>query len=185
MNYPNHQDTGAWGYAKGCFIVFGIPTLMFYGAQWNPLIGQYGDDPARAGYLFILIPYWILLLRVWIYRQKKLERSWDLGVLFSEHFREEEKETIRNKYASLDPLKSLSSYLVFRNLLDDCPELAEEIERREQKKKDGVSRSVAAQRQYAVLKNTGRKMRAQATKGEIVALEDELKEIRTELAKRQ
>ena len=84
--------------AKGIFLFFGVPLLMFIGAQWDPFWSLNEDgEPNRLGMFFVLVPYWILLFFWWKYREKSREYAGDIGILTSPLFSDDERELV-NKW---------------------------------------------------------------------------------------
>ena len=118
--------------AEGIFLFFGVPLLMFIGAQWDPFWSLNEDgEPNRLGMFFVLVPYWILLFFWWKYREKSREYAGDIGILTSPLFSDDEKELVRKKYTPITAETDWSSNQKgVTELFKDNPGLSEEMARR-------------------------------------------------------
>lgn len=118
-----------WENIKVIFIILGIPFISFWGvhwidvALWDSVSGLNYEEGFPLGFLFVVVPYWVVLFYAHKYKQQHDRRARQLGILTDEHFTKEEKEEIRRELQS--------GTLEKRHFLEEYPELAEEIELRE------------------------------------------------------
>lgn len=125
---PRVRSVGIWEYIKGIFIILGIPIISFLMAPWDPLVSWSDVEGPPLGAWFVAIPYWVVLFYAHKYKWQYGRRARQLGILIDEHFTKEEKEEIRGELQSGTSEK--------RHFLEEYPELAKEIELREDRKRD-------------------------------------------------
>ncbi|MDD3066225.1 MAG: hypothetical protein PHO48_00090 [Candidatus Gracilibacteria bacterium] len=66
---PYSEEFDFWDYILSCFVIFGIPTLLYLFIVWNPYIGRNSDGEIIDLRIFVLaFVYWIMLFLIYKYK---------------------------------------------------------------------------------------------------------------------